>query len=321
MSGPFVSLLQSLRSARRGPVGRALFGTALLLALGASGPDAPRAEESDAAPAPRRLVMIAGAPSHGPGEHEFNAGVRLLSARLAGFPGLEVSTVFNGWPADESVLDGADAIFLYMDGGSGHAALQGERIETLRALMAKGVSLGCAHFAVEVPKDRGGKEWLDWIGGYYEDRFSCNPMWKPEFTTLPDHPISRGVGPFAVRDEWYFNMRFPTPPDGVTRILVARPSDEVRDGPYVWPKGPYPHIQAEKGREEAMLWCIERPDGGRGFGFTGGHFHSNWGDAGFRKVVLNALVWLSKLEVPEGGVESEVTEQQLKEGLDPKGKK
>ena len=31
-------------------------------------------------------------------------------------------------------------------------------------------------------------------------------------------------------------------------LLVALPSDAVRDGPYVYPKGPYPHIQASKGR-------------------------------------------------------------------------
>ena len=55
------------------------------------------------------------------------------------------------------------------------------------------------------------------------------------------------------------------------------------------PKGPYAHIQADKGRAEAMMWAVERPDGGRGFGFTGGHFHDNWGNDDFRKVVLNAL--------------------------------
>jgi len=42
--------------------------------------------------------------------------------------------------------------------------------------------------------------------------------------------------------------------DGVkfAPILVAKPTDETRNGPYVFPKGPYPHIQAEKGRSEAV---------------------------------------------------------------------
>jgi hypothetical protein len=104
-------------------------------------------------------------------------------------------------------------------------------------------------------------------------------------------------------------------------ILVAEPSEAVRNGPYVYPKGPYPHIQANKGRAEAMMWAVERPNGGRGFGFTGGHFHDNWGNADFRKTILNGMVWLTKAEVPAGGIESTVTPAELDENLDPKGKK
>ena len=55
---------------------------------------------------------------------------------------------------------------------------------------------------------------------------------------------------------------------------------------------------------EHVAWVYERPGGGRGFGFTGGHFHWNWGNDNFRKVVLNAIVWTAGLEVPEGGVPS-----------------
>jgi hypothetical protein len=70
-----------------------------------------------------------------------------------------------------------------------------------------------------------------------------------------------------------------------------------------------------------MMWSVERPDGGRGFGFTGGHFHDNWGNDPFRKVVLNALLWLAHVEVPSNGVESIVNTEQLDENLDLKKKK
>jgi hypothetical protein len=66
------------------------------------------------------------------------------------------------------------------------------------------------------------------------------------------------------------------------------------------------------------MWSLERADGGRGFGFTGGHFHKNWGNADFRKTVLNALLWVTKVDVPGGGVESTVTEEDLGKNLDPK---
>jgi hypothetical protein len=66
------------------------------------------------------------------------------------------------------------------------------------------------------------------------------------------------------------------------------------------------------------MWAVERADGGRGVGFTGGHFHKNWGNDDFRKTVLNALVWLAKAEVPADGVQSAVTDDELNANLDPK---
>ena len=140
-----------------------------------------------------------------------------------------------------------------------------------------------------------------WIGGYYETHYSVNPMWKPSFDKFPNHPITRGVLPFATHDEWYFSMRWtpdPAPRAKITPILVATPSDEVRKGPYVSPRGPYEHIIAASGQAETMMWTFERPDGGRGFGFTGGHTHANWGDPNQRKIMLNALLWLAKVDVP-----------------------
>jgi hypothetical protein len=278
--------------------------------------------------ADRKLVMIAGPVSHPPLMHEFRAGSMLLQKRLEGFPGLKTVLVTNGWPTkmvdgkrvdDNAVFDGADAIFIYSDGGANHLAVRPERLDFLRGMMKKGVSLGLAHYAVEVVPDKGGAEWKEWIGGHYENSFSCNPIWEADYQTLPVHPLTRGVKPFKTKDEWYFNMRFRDNKAGVKDILVAKPSDAVRDGPYVHPKGPYPHIQAAKGRPETMMWAVERPDGGRGFGFTGGHFHLNWQNDDQRRLILNALVWLAKLDVPAGGVDSApVSDVEIMQNLDEK---
>jgi len=166
---------------------------------------------------------------------------------------------------------------------------------------------------------KGGDEWKEWIGGHYEHEYSCNPIWQPDFRELPIHPITNGVKPFSTKDEWYFNMRFREGKKDVHDILVDKPSDAVRDGPYVYPKGPYPHIQAAKGRPETMMWAVERADGGRGFGFTGGHFHLIWQNDDQRRLMLNALVWLAKLPVPEAGIDSApVSDTEARENLDPK---
>ncbi|MBA4066872.1 MAG: hypothetical protein C0501_24830 [Isosphaera sp.] len=274
-----------------------------------------------AADKPKRLVLLAGAPSHGPGDHEFNAGVLLLEKCLKPVAGLETVVLKSGYPKDDSVLDTADGILCYADGGANHPLVREKRLERVGKLMARGVGLMCAHYGVEVLKDVGGPEFTAWIGGYYEHLYSCNPMWSPEFKAFPKHPIANGVRPFTVKDEWYFNMRFRDGMKGVTPVLSAVPPDAVRDGPYVYPKGPYKHVQEAKGRPEAMMWAVERADGGRGVGFTGGHYHRNWQQDDFRKVVLNALLWICKLDVPKDGVESKVSDDEIKANWDEKGKK
>jgi type 1 glutamine amidotransferase len=291
-----------------------LFGIFLVLVVGYSAAIPIHAHE----PRPKRILLIAGTPSHPSLMHEYNAGCTLLEKCLDHSKGVKADLYLNGWPSDSHAFDGADAVFLFLDGGSRHLAIQDEHLKLLDGLMKKGVGLGCVHYAVELPADKGGPEFKEWIGGYYETNYSCNPIWEPDFRDFPRHPITRGVKPFKVRDEWYFNIRFRPDMKGITPILVAKPSDAVRDGPYVAPRGPYPHIQADKCKNEFMMWAIDRPDGGRGFGFTGGHFHLNWGDDNFRKVVLNALVWIAHAEVPKNGVESSVTESGLLANLDDK---
>jgi hypothetical protein len=126
------------------------------------------------------------------------------------------------------------------------------------------------------------------------------------------------VTPFAIDDEWYFNIRFRPEMKGITPIIVARPDDKTRQGVSSYPRGPNKHIVHAKGRDEVLAWAIDRPDRGRGFGFTGAHNHENWGDPDFRKLVLNAILWTAGLDVPSTGVESSVTAEELKENLDPK---
>ena len=283
--------------------------------------------------ADKRIVLIAGRPSHPPGMHEFRAGSLLFQKALAGIPGVTVQVYDGGWPSkmvdgvradDNAALDNADAILIYADGGRNHPAIQGDRVQLLEKLAAKGVGLGFAHYGVEVPAGAPGDALHRWIGGFYENKFSVNPMWAPQFDKLPSHPVTRGVKPFATHDEWYFNMRWPEAPAGkarMTPILVATPSDEVRKGPYVSPRGPYDHIVAASGRAETMMWVLERPDGGRGFGFTGGHTHANWGDVNQRRVLLNGLLWIAKVEVPAGGVTDSITADDLTKNLDDKTKR
>ena len=272
----------------------------------------------------KKLVMLAGRPSHAPGEHEFRAGTMLLEKCLDAYaashdlPPLVTAVYTGGWPTDPTAFDNADAIFFFADGGKGHPVIQSNRLAQIDALAKRGVGVACLHYGVEVPQEKGGPEFLTWMGGYFEPHWSVNPHWMLKETELAtDHPISRGVQPFETQDEWYYHMRFVEPPAGLTMILSAVPPDATRERP----DGPHsnnPTVRANKGGREVLAWAYERPAGGRGFGCTGAHFHNNWDNADFRTLMLNALLWTAGLDVPTNGVSSAITAEDLAANLDDK---
>jgi lysophospholipase L1-like esterase len=268
----------------------------------------------------KKIVFLAGRPSHGYFGHDHWAGCMLLAKWMReAVPGLETEVVANGWPKDEAVFEGASAIVLFSDGGGGNPLIP--HLDKVDKMAKQGVGVALLHYAVEVPKERGGQQFLDWIGGYFEMHWSVNPHWTAEFTQFPKHPVANGLKPFAIDDEWYYHMRFRENMEGVTPILSAVPPDSTRDRP----DGPHsgnPTVRARKGMAEHVAWVAERPDGGRGFGFTGGHWHYNWAQPSFRKCVLNGIAWVAKIDVPADGIASKTpTLEELKENPDEESKK
>src|SRR5205823_831127 len=275
-----------------------------------------------AAASGKKVVFVAGKPSHSYGAHEHNAGCQLLAKELqAAMPSIACDVHLNGWPADEHFADGADCIVMYCDGGVGHMVNQ--HLAEVDALAKKGVGIVCIHYAVEVPKGESGDKFLEWIGGYFEPDWSVNPHWTAKFDNLPNHPITRGVQPFEINDEWYYHMRFREGMQGVTPILVALPPPESlsrKDGTHSGNPAVRKEVLEEK-KPQVMAWAAERPGDGRGVGFTGGHDHWNWGDPIFRKRVLNEIVWCAHGKVPASGVQSPtVTMKLLEANMDPKNK-
>jgi hypothetical protein len=130
------------------------------------------------------------------------------------------------------------------------------------------------------------------------------------------HPITRGVKPFRVRDEWYYNMQFREGRRGVTGILVTTPpaetvkADGLRSG--------NADVRSKIGQPQILMWATERQGGGRSVGYTGQHYHQNLGEESVRKLLLNALLWVAKVEVSKDGVSVSLTRDELRENLDPK---
>jgi len=249
--------------------------------------------------ASKKVVFVPGRQSHGWSGHAYAADCKLLARILnENVTGIEAVVLEGGWPRDTTALDGAAAIVIGCDGNS----LLGAEAnwQALGTIAGKGVGIAFLHYSLD-PGQQYGTYLLDWIGGYYEQHWSVNPSWRAEFKGLPTHPITRGVRPFAVHDEWYYHMRFRDEMKGVTPILTAVPPDSTRQRP----DGPHsnnPTVRARKGMPEHVAWAYERPDGGRGFGCTGGHTHWVYAQNDFRKLMLNAICWIAKVDVPARGV-------------------
>lgn len=252
----------------------------------------------------RKVAMIAGAKSHGPGEHEYEKGLRLLQQCLASSPnvtGIRAEVYTDGWPADPHALDDADTIVLYCDGSDrneqAHPLLRDDRLATMAKLMSRGVGLVAIHYTVFVPSQKAGAQFLDWLGGYFDyEHGEATNHWFSKIDTkdyslrpaTPSHPLTRGVHPFQLHEEFYYHLRFKENDPRWTPILTFGTD----------PKDP----------TSVVAWAVERADGGRGFGYTGGHSHTNWERENVRRLILNAILWTAHADVPETGVRSVIAD-------------
>jgi type 1 glutamine amidotransferase len=152
-----------------------------------------------------------------------------------------------------------------------------------------------------VPAD-GDHPLLRWLGGYFANKTCAHhqgiarvfkeAVIKP---VAPSHPISRGWSEFVLHDEPYINNYFGKnnnlPGENVTILATSL-------------------LPPESPKEEPVSWCIQRPDGGRGFAIVMPHFYKNWSDDELRCFILNGIVWTAGLEVPDRGVRTEKPELQ-----------
>lgn len=266
------------------------------------------AEEKEA-----KIVFLYGARSHASGDHEFKAGSHLLAKHLNAQSAVKVKAVVHaGWPKDESILDDADAVVIYADG----TKVIRDGWEKMDQLTKKGVGCMMMHYAVHPNVEEGEKYYMPWIGGYFKNGHSVNPFWAAAIKANKDHQCSHGVNDFCTIDEFYMNIEYskrmvPIGTATITKQNLLRINN-------LWTQGGY----EQEGKPQHLLWSIERPDGGRGAGFTGGHHHHNWAIKDYRQLVMNTIVWVAGKDVPKGGVPTyEVTEDELNENLDDYGPK
>ena len=270
----------------------------------------------------KKVVFISGKPSHGRMKHEHRAGNMILAKRLneSGLPIEAVVLEDIGYPKNESILEGADTIVIFCTGHGNH--LLNPKLNEFDALMKKGTGVVMIHWATEAVSGAPGDKFLQWMGGFCDLNWSVNPHWKPNFKPRK-HAIWNGVQPFSVDDEWYYHMRFIEDRTGFTPILTDVPPMDTLKRPDGMRSGnPAVRKAVANGESQHVGWAYERPEGGRGFGFTGGHNHDSWQDDNYRKIMLNAILWTAGMEVPKDGVNSSAPDNvEIEANLDPVIKK
>ena len=208
----------------------------------------------------KKIVFIAGQGTHGFGSHDHKAGCHLLAKALngSGMPVHEAVVIENGWPTRTNpILDGAarDRDLLPTAAAATPPCTPHSR-QALRRWTKASASAASTTPSRSPPTSRPARDWLKWIGGYFETNWSVNPhWWTANFKELPKHAVTPRREALRTNDEWYYNMRFREDMEGVTPILTAIPPEETRGAANAHnPHGGNPAVRARKGMPEAHHW-------------------------------------------------------------------
>ncbi len=265
----------------------------------------------------KKIVFVAGPKDHGaPGRHEHEKDLRVLAyslERSSNLKGVTTQVIVGQVPKDLTGLKDAAAIVLESSSdrapkeshalfpnnattdGKTYDAATTAYLDGFGELMKKGVGLVVFHYATWPENETARKYFLDWLGGYWKQGTSTNPVDEWTMTPKPgNHPILRGVKPWTYREEVF--CRFILPEDRPTvPLLIGTPAKRADVGPQV------------------ASWAYQRKEGGRAFVMGGLDWHSNMLVEDNRRFLLNGIVWAAGMEVPAGGVASS-----LPEGMVPK---
>jgi type 1 glutamine amidotransferase len=258
---------------------------------------------------PTHVLIVVGPTNHPPGTHEVTASARLMAHCLEHADNVKdiKTTVVTEWPS-EALRQTADTIVFSGDTFPPHRMGETQqKLHDLKLMMDRGCGIVCVHYATgilgtDVGPD-GDHPLLHWMGGYFANKTCAHHQGiarvfkeaeiKP---TSTQHAILRGWQPFTLHDEPYINNYFGPnnnqPADNVTILATSM-------------------LPPEAPKAEPVAWCIERPDGGRGYAIVMPHFYKNWSDDNLRTFILNGIVWSAKREVPEVGVKSTLTDLTL----------
>jgi type 1 glutamine amidotransferase len=234
-----------------------------------------------------KILLIGKDRDHAYATHTYMDDCKLLAKCLKQTPGVE-AIVSNGWPTDPAMLKDLKAIVLQTKFG-GNVLFSGPQRRQAEELMKSGVGLTAIHWSTAADEGELGQQYLHTLGGWFNVKFSSYNVWVAKLHQADaQHPISRGWKDFDLREEYYIKLRFLPESKPVMTATI-------------------------EGKDYTIGWVYDRPgsNGGRSFGFVGGHFHANFGEQPFRQAVVNGILWTAHLDIPEGGAPCKISAKDL----------
>lgn len=241
----------------------------------------------------RKVVLIPTKLDHPWSTHMYADVCRILADCLNQTPGVEaVVSPELDWPKDDRLLKDVDAVVFYSR-PAGDIVLSPAHRKEADELLKRRVGFTAIHWATAAEKNVG-DDYQKILGGWFNFAFSGLKIDRQPLKQLaPGHPICRGWTGYELRDEFYTNLRFH--PDA-TPIL---------------------NVEVDQ-RDQTVAWVYERPDGGRSFGTTLGHFHENYGVEAFRRMLVNGILWTARIEVPATGAPVAIGPESLEPSQPPR---
>lgn len=231
-----------------------------------------------AASADPKILLIGQQPDHGYRTHTYMDDCELLAKCLRQTPGL-TTAVSRGWPTDPEAFKDVSCIVVHTKLGGNLVFAEAHREQAIK-LFTAGVGLVAIHWGTGADLPTESALWQKTLGGLFNAQKGGFSRYKVEQTMMrvadATHPISRGWKDFRCRDEYYYDLRFEP---GAIPVALAKVGSQD-----------YP-----------IAWAFARADGGRSFGHVGAHFHDNFADEAFRRLLVNGILWAAKKEIPAVG--------------------
>lgn len=236
---------------------------------------------------PKKLLLLAQGPDgHPPQTHEYELGLKTLHQLLEKAVPADLALAIKLVKADEpwregpELLAGADGVVIFLSEGAKWSQHDPKRAKALAGLANRGGGIAVLHWGMGTKDAKNIDPFLQLAGACHGGPDRKYKVLATEIhLPKPDHPVTRGLKVFKVRDEFYYFLK-------MNKSMPVTPL-----------------FQADiDGNRETVAWALDRPGGGRSFGFSGLHFHENWSVPEYRRLVVQGVIWTMGGNIPLDGL-------------------